>query len=124
MPRKLVQQVIDRDGGACVHNGRTCTGIATVADHRANRGVGGAAVLNCASNLVASCVLCNNGKEDAHGEHRQELVRRGIRVIPDSTHAKTLIRAQSTPVQYPDGRWWLLTPDGSREPTEGPREEV
>lgn len=123
MPRKLVQLVIDRDGGRCVHAGPSCTGAATVADHRVNRAMGGAAVLNCPSNLVASCVLCNNGKEDAHGEHRQELVRRGIRVIPDSTHTKSLARARSTPVCYPDGRWFYLRADGGRDETTEPREE-
>lgn len=123
MPQKLVQLIIERDHGSCVLNLAGCTRIASLADHRSNRGAGGAAILNHPSVLVASCGLCNNGKEDAHGEQRQKLVRRGLRVIPDSTHQKTLARAKTTPVQYPDGRWFYLREDGGRDETTEPREE-
>lgn len=114
IPRKIRDLVLERDQYRCVINGPGCTVTATVADHRVNRGHGGSSVLNDPANLVSSCVICNSEKENAHGERLVELKRRGVRVVPDSTHAKSLLRAQITPVEYPDGTVALLTSSGKR----------
>ena len=114
IPVKVRDLVLKRDHYRCVINGPGCTVTATVADHRANRAMGGSRILNDPANLIASCILCNGEKENAHGDRLVELKRRGVRVIPDSTHAKTLLRAQITPVEYPDGTVALLTSSGLR----------
>ena len=114
IPAKIRDLVLKRDHFRCVINGPGCQGVATVADHRANRGAGGSKILNDPANLVAACWIDNGWKEDSTGALRLELVRRGVRVIPDATHAKTLLRAQITPVEYPDGTVALLTSSGLR----------
>ena len=124
IPRRLVAQVINRDAGRCVINGPHCLTVGAIAHHRANRGAGGSKVLNHPRNLTAACGLCNSHVEDAHGSARSDLIRRGIRVIPGATHSKTLARSVATPVQYPDGTWWLLRVDGGRDETTEPREEA
>lgn len=106
--------VIHRDGGLCVLNLARCTGNAETTDHRANRQAGGSRVLNDGANLLGSCVRCNGDKADASGDVREDLESRGINILPDSTHAKTLIRAKNTPVQYPDGRWYRLIDEHTR----------
>lgn len=103
--------VIDRDGGRCVISGPGCLRVATIADHRANRGSGGSKLLNDMVCLIAACAICNGGKEDADGPYRARLIARGIRVEKDSTNAKTLERCRLRPVLYADG-WHLL--EGSR----------
>lgn len=114
--KKKLAVVLNRDGGLCVLQvSPHCDGVATVADHRANRGQGGARSLDEFSNLVAACGLCNGLKEDLEGEDRAEIVRRGLRLVPDSTHVKTALRAIVTPVEYPDGRLFYLLDDGGRE---------
>jgi hypothetical protein len=101
--------VIDRDGGFCLLMLRNCTGEAQTADHRANRGQGGAgSALDGGENLIAACSLCNGEKETVTGLVRLDLIERGLRVVPDSTHRKTLLRVQHTPVQGIDGEWWML----------------
>ncbi|WP_130453119.1 HNH endonuclease [Leucobacter luti] len=107
--------VILRDGGLCVLAfDQICQKVATDADHRANRGHGGAksGVLDQPSNLIAACRVCNGFKES--GADRAELEARGVRVRGDSTHQKTAERALSTPVRYPGGRWFYLNDDGTR----------
>lgn len=107
--------VIHRDDGLCVLSLEHCTGQAETTDHRANRQAGGSRVLNDGANLLGACVRCNGDKADASGEVREELERRGINVLPASTHEKTLARAKETPVQYPDGRWYRLIDANTRE---------
>jgi len=114
---KMIAAVLVRDKHQCVIASSVCTGHATLADHRANRGAGGSKVLDAFPVLIAACVLCNGFKEDADGYQRAELVRRGVRVAKDSTNAKTLVRCRLVPVIYPDRveRW--LTDDGRAIPT-------
>lgn len=114
--KKKTDLVIARDGGVCVLQLDVCTGAAEVADHRANRGQGGAksGVLDQMSNLIAACSLCNGKKETVYGELRELLVARGVRVESHSTHAKTAVRALETAVYYPDGRRYELDDDGGR----------
>lgn len=114
IPIKVRDRVLERDNGLCIVQGPLCLGEAQVAHHRANRGAGGASsgVLNQMSNLASSCSPCNGWIEDSHGAARDELVRRGLRLLTDSTHAKTALRALVTPVEYPDGRLFYLLDDG------------
>lgn len=115
IPKKIVAAVLERDRGLCVLRiSDSCLGDASVADHRANRQSGGAksGVLDRMSNLVAACGICNGLKETVSGEVRDELVRRGLRLLSDSTHVKTALRALVTPVEYPDGRRFYLLDDG------------
>lgn len=121
IPKKTVAAVLARDRGLCILKASPhCLGEALIADHRANRGSGGAksGVLDQPSNLIAACSLCNGFKES--GADRAHLIALGLRVEGDSTHAKTAIRARETPVMYPDGRWWLLDDDGGKEVHRGP----
>lgn len=107
--------VITRDGGLCVIALPGCFGTAQTTDHRANRQAGGSRVLNGPVNLIGACVRCNDAKARAHGALREELERRGINVLPSSTHAKTLERARETPVEYPDGLTYRLIDEHTRE---------
>ena len=107
--------VLKRDGGLCVLQLDGCMGDATVADHRVNRGHGGARSLDGFSNLVAACGLCNGRKEAVSGDERADLVVRGLRVEPGRTHAHSAERAREIPVMYADGLLYRLTDDGRRE---------
>lgn len=109
-----INDVITRDKGLCAIRLEGCTLFATVADHRANRGMGSSKLLDGFSCLLAACVLCNGAKEDATGAVRAELERRGVRVPKDSTNAKTAKRCRETPVEYPDGVLYWLTLDGRK----------
>lgn len=114
IPQKTVALVIQRDGGLCMlRTSGDCLGEATCADHRANRGSGGAGQrLNKPSCLVAACGICNGAKAD--GAQRDELLRRGVSVLPDSTHEKTAARCLATPVEDLDGVLWWLDDEGGR----------
>ena len=107
IPRKVVAAVLARDNHRCVIAGPHCTGVATLADHRANRGAGGSKVLDIPENLIAACALDNSHKEDADGPYRAQLVARGIRVQKRATNAQTAERCVNIPVQYADG-WYRL----------------
>ena len=116
------KRVIVRDGGLCQLMLPGCTGEAQTADHRANRGAGGSTVLDHPSNLVAACSLCNGAKETVGEGARRWLVRRGLRVVPDSTHEKTAARAAQTLVKGRDDRWYLLVDADTRIPVVVPSE--
>jgi len=107
IPPKTRSIVLERDGGRCVIRGPHCTGRATLADHRANRGSGGSSLLDTPECLIAACELCNGWKEDAVGAAREDLIRNGIRVLKASTNTLTVLRCMETPVLYPDG-WYVL----------------
>lgn len=110
LKRKLVDQIIERDGGFCLMALPNCLGEANVAHHRANRGAGGSKVLDDPANLVAVCTLCNGAAEDAPALVRLDLLERGLRVEKAATNAETLKRAKLTPVEYLDGRrFWLMS---------------
>src|SRR5690606_37533551 len=112
--KKKVAAVLERDGGLCVLRLQGCTTVAEVADHRANRGHGGARSLDGFSNLIAACSRCNGLKETVHGDLRAILEARGVRVPGASTHANTAARAREKTVIYPDGREYLLDDEGGR----------
>lgn len=115
VPKRIRDLVKTRDNGLCIVQGPFCLGEYQVLHHRANRGAGGASgALDSASNLVASCSLCNNWIEDCSGADRAALVARGMRVEGGRTHAHTAEKAREAPVLYPDGRWWLLDDAGGK----------
>lgn len=110
LPRKLVDRIIERDGGFCLLALPGCLGEANVAHHRANRGMGGSPILDHPANLVAACGPCNGAAEDAGAIVRWDLIERGLRVEKAATNDATLWRAIETPVTYLDGsRWFLLS---------------
>jgi hypothetical protein len=103
------KDVIERDGGMCLLALEGCLGGAQTADHRANRGHGGAGdVLDGGENLIAACSPCNARKETATGEVLEHLIYRGLRVLPGATHRKTLARVLLTPVLMLDRSWRML----------------
>lgn len=109
--------VIARDGGFCLLALQNCIGEAQTADHRANRGQGGAgAVLDHGANLIAACSICNGDKERATGVVLLDLIERGLRVKPGATHRHTLERVHLTPVQVLDGSWWMPMDHTRRRP--------
>ena len=116
IPKKIVQMVLARDRGLCQLDDPGCELIATVADHRANRGMGGSDILNDPACLVAACWRGNQWKETVHGSDLDRLIIRGVRVRRDSTNAKTLTRCLETPVRMVDGLLYWLTSDGRRVP--------
>ena len=99
----------------CVINLPGCSGWAETLDHRANRGSGGSKVLNAAYCLLGACRFCNGAKEDADGDTRAELIDRGVRVQKRATNQQTAERCRDTPVLFPDGSWWRLLEDGTKE---------
>lgn len=115
-PRVVKDAVIERDGGFCLLALNRCEGEATTTDHRANRQAGGSRLLNHPGVLVAACSPCNGDKADAHAIVLFDLELRGLYVRPAATHAKTLDRVLSTPVQDLAGDWWMLLSSKDRRP--------
>ena len=110
------QRVIFRDEGRCMLALPGCTWYAETADHRANRGQGGAgAALDLGANLVGACNHCNFAKEDSTGETRKALIERGLIVLPHATHQKTRLRVLSVPIVAPDGRRFRLIDHDHRD---------
>lgn len=106
----LKKAVIELWGGWCLLALPGCTGEAQTTDHRANRGMGGSTILDDPCNLIPACTLCNGAKADAHQMVLNGLERRGLYVRPAATHAKTLERVRTTPVETLDGeRWYSLS---------------
>ena len=117
VPVARKRRIITRDEMRCMLAiPGVCTYWAETADHRANRGQGGAGdVLDEGTNLVGACNRCNFAKEDSRGEVRKSLIERGLIVLPHATHQKTRLRAIATPVTAPDGRRFRLIDDDRRE---------
>ena len=115
IPKRLTELVLKRDGEVCQLNLPGCTYRATMADHRANRGMGGSDVLDNTVNLVAACGLCNGLKETVSGDVLAELKRRGLRLARAGTNAQTLLYASDSYVQYRDGEWYRLDTSGGRQ---------
>lgn len=113
IPAKVKKLVLARDNHNCQLGLPGCLGLATEADHRANRGMGGSDVLNGPECLIAACGLCNGAKEDATGGMLEQLLDRGVRVLKAATNAKTRERCEMTPVAYLDGRVCQLRTDGT-----------
>lgn len=118
LARKLVERIIERDGGFCLLALPGCLGEANVAHHRANRGMGGSPVLDHPANLVAACGPCNGAAEDAGAIVRLDLIERGLRVEKAATNDATLRRAIETPVEYLDRSRWFLLSEVERVPVD------
>ncbi|MFD3815177.1 hypothetical protein ACFWRZ_08925 [Streptomyces rubiginosohelvolus] len=105
-PTDLVRQLVhDRDGGHCV---RCNTAQNLTIHHRVNRGMGGAREewINQPHNLLLVCTVCNGWFED----NPRAAVEAGWKVRRPEAPSEVDVR-------YPDGRLYLLTPDGNRELT-------
>lgn len=113
--KRLTALVLSRDGNVCQLNLPGCTYTATVADHRANRGMGGSDILDNTVNLIAACGLCNGLKETVSGPLLDELKRRGLRLVRAGTNAQTLLYASDSYVQYRSGDWYRLDTTGGRQ---------
>lgn len=102
-PTELVRALVfGRDGGRCVHCG---TSRDLTIHHRVNRGMGGAREewINQAHNLLLMCTRCNGWMED----NPREAYAQGWKVRRPQLPGEV-------PVAYPDGRLYLLAPDGVR----------
>ena len=115
IPRRVFEAVKERDGGFCLLALPGCLGEGGVADHRANRGMGGAKVLDHGAALILACAICNGRKADAHALTLFDLEERGLWVRPAATHTKTLARVLQTPVTDLEGRRWLLIDEHTRQ---------
>lgn len=113
--RKFFEAIYDRDGAFCLLALPGCLGEGGVADHRANRGMGGAKVLDHGCNAILACAICNGRKADAHALTLFDLEERGLWVRPAATHTKTLARVLQTPVTDLEGRRWLLIDEHTRQ---------
>ncbi|CAM5237373.1 HNH endonuclease signature motif containing protein [Streptomyces griseomycini] len=105
-PTDVVKALVyARDGGACV---RCETRQDLTIHHRVNRGMGGAREpwINQAHNLLLVCTTCNGWFED----HPRESYEAGWKVRRPQLPSEVEVR-------YPDGRLYLLTPDGVRAVT-------
>lgn len=118
IPRKVFEQIRERDGGFCLLALPGCLGEGGVPDHRAGRGAGGSKLLDHPANLILACAICNGTKESAIV--RYDLLRRGLRVEKASTNGVTLERAKLRPVEYLDGeRYYLISATERRHVSEG-----
>lgn len=108
LPRRLFEQIRERDGFFCLMALPGCMGEGNVLHHRANRGSGGSRVLDHPAVLVLVCSLCNGAAEDAGSMLRLDLIERGLRVEKAATNAQTLERVKATPVETLDGERWFL----------------
>lgn len=115
IPRRVFEAVKERDGGFCLLALPGCLGEGGVADHRANRGMGGAKVLDHGAALILACAICNGRKADAHALTLFDLEDRGLYVRAGATHAATLQRCIDTPVTDLEGRRWLLIDEHTRK---------
>ncbi|MFJ4988809.1 HNH endonuclease signature motif containing protein [Streptomyces sp. NPDC088732] len=107
-PTPVVRALVyDRDGGACV---RCASRQDLTIHHRVNRGMGGAREpwINQAHNLLLTCTVCNGWFED----NPRESYEAGWKVRRPQLPAEV-------EVLYPDGRLYVLSPDGVRATTVG-----
>lgn len=118
IPKRIVKQVLERDGGACVLSSRLCLGQASCADHRVGRGMGSSKGLDVPANLVAACSICN-GLKESDAVFRAECTSRGLHIKRSQATALDIQHCLETPIVAPDGTLWLLTADGKREPYKG-----
>jgi 5-methylcytosine-specific restriction endonuclease McrA len=111
IPKAVKEFVLDRDERVCVLRSAHCSYVATDCDHRVGRGAGGNKRLDVPQNLVACCRKCNSHKED-NADFGADCVARGIKIRRSQSTQIDLERCLSTPVIFPDGTSWFLTPWG------------
>ncbi|MEV6653949.1 hypothetical protein [Streptomyces sp. NPDC051219] len=105
-PTEVVRQLVhSRDGGQCV---RCAAGHGLTIHHRVNRGMGGAQEewINQSHNLLLVCTVCNSWFED----HPRESYENGWKVRRPQLPGEV-------EVLYPDGRLYVLDPEGVRRST-------
>lgn len=110
-----VKRVVFARDGACVPR-ICCTGAVEglVVHHRANRGMGGSSALwiSLPSNGLVACWKCNAALETFSS--LAEYYAAGWKV------RRGQLTPAEIPVLYPDGRWFLLSADGTRQETKEP----
>ena len=111
IPAKVKSAVLLRDFHQCVLASVHCLTTATDCDHRVGRGMGGNKALDVPHNLLATCRPCNSHKED-NAAFSAECVARGIKIRRSQSTQIDLERCLSTPVVFPDGTVFFLTPWG------------
>jgi 5-methylcytosine-specific restriction endonuclease McrA len=111
IPKSVKAAVLARDNNVCVLSSPHCLGTATDCDHRVGRGMGGNKRLDVPQNLLAVCRPCNSHKED-NADFGAECLARGIKIRRSQSTQIDLERCLSTPVIFPDGSSWFLTPWG------------
>lgn len=124
--RRLVRLTLDTWHGQCVIGGPHCLHVASCADHRWNRGMGGNPRANAPVNLVAACGLCN-GEKESNPALRADCVARGIaveteypppefeRLVKTRITDWMLLKLAETPVTDSWGVTWTITPNGQRK---------
>lgn len=76
--------------------------------------MGGNKALNVAHALVAACGVCN-GLRESDASVAADCEQRGILIRRSQSTQIDLARCLSTPVTYPNGDKWFLTPWGRTE---------
>ncbi len=105
-PPKVRRSILARDGNACVCCGITREQAPLTVHHRINRGMGGDPTVSTVVHGIACCWPCN-GLMETSPTRATEARRNGWKVKRGQDPAKVR-------VVYPDGRRWLLLPDGTR----------
>lgn len=100
--------VYERDGGVCVHCGLP---FMLTIQHRANRGMGGSKSRDHPANLITMCATSNTRLE-ADAEFADVGRRNGWKL--SSWEDPT-----TQPVRYPDGLFYTLTNEGTKERVNG-----
>lgn len=103
---KTAKAILDRDDRTCTSCGATPPRARITVHHRVNRGMGGDRTVSTVVHGLAMCWPCNGLMEASPG--RAEQAREAGWKLDRSQDPAQV------PVLYPDGRRWLLTPDGSR----------
>ena len=107
-PKATLAAVTQRDGHVSVWTGEDVPEL--VPQHRQG-GMGGSRTKHRLSNVIWLESLLN-GLIESDPDMQAEAVRRKIKV---SQHDDT----ETIPVLYPDGRWYLLSDDGTKAPYAG-----
>lgn len=103
LTKKQWEQLLERDGGYCLHCGRT---EALAPNHRMNRGMGGSKTRHRPSNWVLLCSSFNGRIED-DSYHRDEAIRSGWKLESWQTFDTPVLDACT-------GIWWLLDDEFGR----------
>lgn len=110
MEAKEFARYLERDGGVCLHCG---TDQGLVPQHRKNRGMGGSALANVASNIIVLCSALN-GLVEANADWAERAKTYGWKVGAGEDPA-------TTPVfDSPANRWYILMDDFTREEVNAP----
>lgn len=104
--RPTRKAIFARDGDACVCCGISGEQAPLTVHHRINRGHGGNRTVNTVAHGIVACWPCN-GLMETSPARAEEARQAGWKLRRHQNPA-------TVPVLYPDGRLWLLNPDGTR----------